>query len=92
MLEGNEIIYLNLEIERLKELAVSQLKDGETVWFGSDCGKAADRENGIWDDRTFDIDTLFQINSEMSKGCNARYKRKCNEPCNGYSRSKFRRK
>ena len=34
VLEGNEIIYLNLEIERLKELAVSQLKDGETVWFG----------------------------------------------------------
>ncbi len=68
VLEGNEIIYLNLEIERLKELAISQLKDGETVWFGSDCRKAADRENGIWDDRTFDIDTLFQINSEMSKG------------------------
>lgn len=68
VLEGNEIIYLNLEIERLKELAINQLKDGETVWFGSDWGKAADRENGIWDDRTFDIDTLFQINSEMSKG------------------------
>ena len=30
--------------------------------------KEADRENGIWDDKTFDIDTLFQINSEMSKG------------------------
>ena len=68
VLEGNEIIYLNLEIERLKELAISQLKEGETVWFGSDCGKEADRENGIWDDKTFDIDTLFQINSEMSKG------------------------
>lgn len=67
VLEGNEIIYLNLEIERLKELAISQLKEGETVWFGSDCGKEADRENGIWDDKTFDIDTLFQINSEMSK-------------------------
>lgn len=68
VLEGNEIIYLNLEIERLKELAISQLKERETVWFGSDCGKEADRENGIWDDKTFDIDTLFQINSEMSKG------------------------
>ncbi len=68
VLEGNEIIYLNLDIKRLKELAISQLKEGETVWFGSDCGKEADRENGIWDDKTFDIDTLFQINSEMSKG------------------------
>lgn len=68
VIEGNEVLYLNLEIERLKELAINQLKDGETVWFGSDCGKAGDREGGVWDDATFDIDTLFKINSEMSKG------------------------
>ncbi len=68
VIEGNEVLYLNLEIERLKELAINQLKDGETVWFGSDCGKAGDREGGVWDDATFDIDTLFKINSQMSKG------------------------
>lgn len=68
VIEGNEVLYLNLEIERLKELAINQLKDGETVWFGSDCRKAGDREGGVWDDATFDIDTLFKINSQMSKG------------------------
>lgn len=68
VIEGNEVLYLNLEIERLKGLAINQLKDGETVWFGSDCGKAGDREGGVWDDATFDIDTLFKINSQMSKG------------------------
>lgn len=68
VIEGNDVLYLNLEIERLKELAINQLKDGETVWFGSDCGKAGDREGGVWDDATFDIDTLFKINSQMSKG------------------------
>lgn len=68
VIEGNEVLYLNLEIERLKELAINQLKNGETVWFGSDCGKAGDREGGVWDDATFDIDTLFKINSQMSKG------------------------
>lgn len=67
VIEGNEILYLNLEIKRLKELAIQQLKDGEPVWFGSDCSKAGDRENGIWDDHSFDIDTLFQIDSKMSK-------------------------
>ena len=66
--EGNEVLYLNLPIERLKELAVNQLKDGESVWFGSDCGKDADGTDGVWDDSTFDIDTLFQIDSSMSKG------------------------
>lgn len=66
--EGNEVLYLNLPIKRLKELAVNQLKDGESVWFGSDCGKDADGTDGVWDDSTFDIDTLFQIDSSMSKG------------------------
>lgn len=68
VIEGNEIVYLNVTMERLKELTICQLKDGEPVWFGSDCHMAGDREEGIWDDASFDIDTLFQIDSEMTKG------------------------
>ena len=68
VIEGNEILYLNLEINRLKELAISQLKDGEPVWFGSDCVKSGDADDGICDDASFDIDTLFQIDSSMTKG------------------------
>lgn len=68
VIEGNEILYLNLEINRLKELTISQLKDGEPVWFGSDCVKSGDADDGIWDDASFDIDTLFQIDSSMTKG------------------------
>ncbi len=68
VIEGNEILYLNVTMERVKELTISQLKDGEPVWFGSDCHKAGDREEGIWDDTSFDIDTLFQIDSKMTKG------------------------
>lgn len=68
VVEGNEILYLNVTMERLKELTINQLKDGEPVWFGSDCHKSGDREEGIWDDTSFDIDTLFQIDSKMTKG------------------------
>lgn len=68
VIEGNEILYLNVTMERLKELTINQLKDGEPVWFGSDCHKSGDREEGIWDDTSFDIDTLFQIDSKMTKG------------------------
>ena len=67
VIEGKEILYLNLDINRLKELTINQLKDGEPVWFGSDCLKARDIDDGTWDDKSFDIDTLFQINSKMSK-------------------------
>ena len=67
VVEGNRVIYLNEEMPRFKDLVISQLKDGEPVWFGCDCIKFGDRENGIWDDLSFDIDVLFQIDSSMSK-------------------------
>ena len=31
--------YLNVPMDRLKELAIAQMKAGETVWFGSDVGQ-----------------------------------------------------
>ena len=67
VIEGNKVLYLNEEMERFKDLVICQLKEGEPVWFGSDCSKAGDKEEGLWDDVSFDIDTLFQINTTMSK-------------------------
>ena len=67
VIEGNKVKYLNLEMNRLKELIIAQLKDGQPVWFGSDCSKGADRDEGVWDDLSFDKDILFQINTKMSK-------------------------
>jgi len=67
VIEGKRVLYLNEEMERFKALVISQLKDGEPVWFGSDCSKSGDRDEGVWDDLSFDIDTLFQINTQMSK-------------------------
>jgi len=47
------IRYLNLSMEDLKMLVVTQLKAGEPVWFGSDCGKFGSRSEGIWDPDSF---------------------------------------
>ena len=40
--------YLNVPMDRLKELAIAQMKAGETVWFGSDIGQVSNRKAGIW--------------------------------------------
>ncbi|MBQ9358095.1 MAG: C1 family peptidase [Abditibacteriota bacterium] len=66
--EGRKVKYINLEMARLKELVIAQLKDGEPVWFGSDCSKEAVRDEGVWDDLSYDRDRLFQIDTRMSKG------------------------
>ena len=65
--EGNAVKYLNLKMDRFKELVINQLKNGELVWFGSDCVQYADFKGGIWDDMYIDRDVLLQIDTQMTK-------------------------
>ena len=44
------------------------MKDGELVWFGSDCSKYADRTFGIWDQDSFALgEMLGGLSFQMSK-------------------------
>lgn len=65
---GKKVTHLNLPMERMKELIISQLKDNEIVWFGSDVAYYGDREKGIWDDRLFDYKSLLELDVKMNKG------------------------
>ena len=64
---GKDVTHLNLEMNRLKELIISQLKDGQIVWFGSDVGFYRD-SSGAWDDTKFDYETPFNLDFKMDKG------------------------
>jgi bleomycin hydrolase len=65
---GKKVRYLNLPIAELKELAIRQLKEGEPVWFGSDCGKYGHRNQGIWDPASFVYgEFLGGLDQTMSK-------------------------
>ena len=65
---GKPVTHLNVEMKRLKQLILAQLKDNEIVWFGSDVGFYGDRRTGIWDDRLFDYKTPFDLDFKMNKG------------------------
>ena len=54
-------------MKRLKELIVSQLKNGEPVWFGSDVAFYRDRQRGIWDDNAFDYLSTFNLDLKTNK-------------------------
>ena len=58
LVEGT-IRYLNVPMDTLKDLVIRQMKDGEMVWFGSDCGKYGDRTSGIWDQDSFDFEGIL---------------------------------
>lgn len=67
VVDGNPILYLNLEMPTFIELVLKQLKDGEIVWFGSDVAHYREIESGIWNDKAFDFETAFDMDFELSK-------------------------
>ncbi len=64
---GREIKYLNLDIPALKDLVLTQLKNQEVVWFGSDVSRYGDRVAGIWDDQQFDYEDMLEMSLYMTK-------------------------
>ena len=65
---GKDVLHLNLEMDRMKELIINQLKDNQIVWFGSDVSFFGDRTGGIWDDKSFDFETPTGMSYIMNKG------------------------
>ncbi len=65
---GDPVVYLNLPMERFKELVISQLKDGQVVWFGSDVAQYMTRDEGIMAPEAFDIERLLGVKFALDKG------------------------
>ncbi len=59
--------YLNVEMDRLKELAIAQMQAGETVWFGSDVGQSSNRKAGIMDEGIYDFTSSMDLHLKQDK-------------------------
>ena len=59
--------YLNVEMNRLKELAIAQMQAGETVWFGSDVGQSSNRKAGVMADGMHDFTASMDIRLTQDK-------------------------
>ncbi|CYV69608.1 cysteine aminopeptidase C [Streptococcus suis] len=59
--------YLNVEMNRFKELAIAQLKAGESVWFCSDVGQRSNRQTGIMATNTYDFSSGLGIHFHQDK-------------------------
>ena len=51
-----------------KELAIRQLEQGESVWFGCDVGQSSNRGNGRLALNNFDLKGLTGIDYSLTKG------------------------
>ena len=65
--DGENWLYINLPIEKVKELAIASIKDNTAMYFSCDVGKFLDRKKGTLDVANFDYASLFGTSFPMNK-------------------------
>ena len=64
---SRQVRHLNVDMATFKQVAIDQLKAGESVWFGCDVGQESDRQKGIMDTNLYHKDELFNVDMQMTK-------------------------
>ena len=65
--DGQNWVYINLPIDRIKEMAIASIKDNTAMYFSCDVGKFLDRKRGIADLKNFDYESLLGLHQGMDK-------------------------
>jgi len=65
--DGQNWLYVNLPIERIKEMAIASIKDNTAMYFSCDVGKFLDRKKGIADIGNYDYESLMGVKFGMDK-------------------------
>ncbi|MBR1573300.1 MAG: C1 family peptidase [Bacteroidales bacterium] len=65
--DGHNWLYINLPMDRIKEMAIASIRDNTAMYFSCDVGKCLNRKSGVADLRNFDYESLFGITLGMGK-------------------------
>ena len=65
--DGHNWLYVNLPVEKIKEMAIASIKDNVAMYFSCDVGKFIDRKKGVLDIANFDYESLMGVNFGMDK-------------------------
>ena len=65
--DGQNWLYINLPIERIKEMAIASIKDNTAMYFSCDVNKFLNRTKGVADLNNFDYDSLMGVDFTMDK-------------------------
>ncbi len=65
--DGEDFDHVNVEIERLKEIAKASILDNQPLYFSSDVNKDQNSDLGIMAENLYDYGSLFGIDLDMSK-------------------------
>jgi len=59
--------FVNVPVDRLKEIALKSVLNEEPVWFAADVGKENDYKDGIMAIGIYDVESLLGVHAEISK-------------------------
>lgn len=65
--DGKNWVYVNLPMDRIREVAVNSIKDNTAMYFSCDVAKFLDRKKGVMDLANFDYESLFGVDFTMDK-------------------------
>ncbi|MCQ2180441.1 MAG: C1 family peptidase [Bacteroidales bacterium] len=65
--DGQNWLYVNLPVERIKEMAIASIKGGDAMYFSCDVGKYLDRVRGLADLKNFDYESILGVKYTMDK-------------------------
>ena len=65
--DGHNWLYVNLPVERIKEMAIASIKDNTAMYFSCDVAKFLDRKKGVLDLANFDYESLMGVTFGMDK-------------------------
>lgn len=65
--DGKNWVYVNLPMDRIREVAVNSIKDNTAMYFSCDVAKFLDRKKGVMDLANYDYESLFGVELTMDK-------------------------
>lgn len=65
--DGQNWLYVNLPVDRIKEMAIASIKGNDAMYFSCDVAKCLDRSKGVADLNNFDYESLLGFPQTMDK-------------------------
>jgi len=72
--DGHDIDFTNVEIDKLKSIAMKSILDDEPVWFACDVGKDQNGKHGIMAMDIYDYSSIYNTSMDMTKAERALYR------------------
>jgi bleomycin hydrolase len=70
---GPPVIYLNVGIQVIKDIAAATIQGGEPVWFGCDVAKMMSSQYAVWDAGLYDLPSVYGTAFDLDKAARLAY-------------------